>query len=364
MKTFFAPGFLCDVTSPGVSDAVDRNDAPILVCACGKRLRAPGARPGRVGRCPACGDVLRVEESNADSIPEEPRPTPEAPPRKRRRKRPGVQTKNWNGFVSEPARCESRIRESFLYPLWGVPGISLLVFLPPVLWFASVPFCYALLALTSPSGLGRGTLTALLIMLPTTLFLGTVLGYVLLFLGSVAASSATGQVHHPHPPDWDLSDILFGLGRWVWAGLVGVAVGGLPATAYWVYCGDVDLFDAMILAELLAVGAIYALMALLAAILYEDILAANPFTVIRAIVRVGWTYAWPCLLAGFAAMTVVTLGVASFEVQAPAGAAFLLWFFWVVALYLSMVVLRVLGLFYHAHARELGWFRDRTGWGV
>jgi hypothetical protein len=347
-----------------VSDAVDRNDAPILVCACGKRLRAPGARPGRVGRCPACGDVLRVEDATSVSAPEEVSCTPDGPPKRRRRKRPEAQTKNWNGFVSEPARRESRVRESFLYPLWGVPGISLLVFLPPVLWFASIPVSYAVLALFSPSGFTRNSLNALLIMIPSTFFLGLLLGYVLLFLGRVVASSASGQVHHPHPPDWDLSDILFGLGRWVWAGLVGVVVGGLPATAYWVYCGDIDLFDAMILAELLAVGAIYALMALLASILYEDILAANPFTVIRAIVRVGWSYAWPCLLTGFAVLTVLTLAVASFKVQSPAGAAFLLWFFWVVALYLSMVVLRVLGLFYHAHSRELGWFRDRTGWGV
>ena len=55
--------------------------------------------------------------------------------------------------------------------------------------------------------------------------------------------------------------------------LVGFVVGGFPATAYWVYCGDVDLFDALILAELVAAGAVYALMALLASILHEDALA-------------------------------------------------------------------------------------------
>ena len=32
--------------------------------------------------------------------------------------------------------------------------------------------------------------------------------------------------------------------------------------------------------------------------------------------------------------------------------------------YEAMVVLRVLGLFYHKRARQLGWFRGRTGWGV
>jgi hypothetical protein len=55
---------------------------------------------------------------------------------------------------------------------------------------------------------------------------------------------------------------------------------------------------------------------------------------------------------------------AAFEVENPALSAFLFWLFWVVALYAAMVVLRVLGLFYFAHARELGWFRDRTRWGI
>ena len=38
-------------------------DVPILVCGCGMRIKAPGARPGRVGRCPACGGRLEVPET-------------------------------------------------------------------------------------------------------------------------------------------------------------------------------------------------------------------------------------------------------------------------------------------------------------
>src|SRR5271166_4504202 len=32
----------------------------ILTCECGMRLKAPGAKPGRVGRCPRCGSRLQV----------------------------------------------------------------------------------------------------------------------------------------------------------------------------------------------------------------------------------------------------------------------------------------------------------------
>jgi hypothetical protein len=271
------------------------------------------------------------------------------------------ETAIWDGLIQVPVRPESGLRESLLYPLWGATGVALLVLTPPLLWITSVPLLTTIAAFSgqdSPFRIG-----ALLILIPASLSFGVVFGYALLFLGGVAASSAMGETHHPRWPDWDLSSIFLGLGRWAWAGLIGGVVGGFPAVAYWMYCGDVDLFDGMILAELSAVGAVYALMGLLASILHESALAANPFTVVRAIKRVGWGYAQPCLAAGFAVVVAMTLLSASFEVENPALSAFLFWLFWLVSLYVAMVVLRVLGLFYHRHARELGWFRDRTGWG-
>jgi hypothetical protein len=138
-----------------------------------------------------------------------------------------------------------------------------------------------------------------------------------------------------------------------------VVVGGFPAVVYWISCGDIDPFDVVVFAGLLAVGAAYAQMALLASILHDDPRGANPVTVVRGIVRVGWGYVRPCLVSGFAA----ALGMLAFKgllaIAQPTLAAVALWAFWVVALYLAMVALRVLGLFYHRHARSLGWFRDR-----
>ena len=37
-------------------------DLTVLTCACGQKVNAPGARPGRVGRCPRCGRRLEVPE--------------------------------------------------------------------------------------------------------------------------------------------------------------------------------------------------------------------------------------------------------------------------------------------------------------
>jgi hypothetical protein len=214
---------------------------------------------------------------------------------------------------------------------------------------------------------GRGnaaSLIGLLMLLPTSLGLFAVGGYTLLFLARVLASSALGEVHHPRWPDWEPFAIAAGLGRWLWAGFVGGVVGGVPAVAYWVYCGDIDLFDTIILTELIALGAVYALMALMASILHEDLWAANPLTVFVAIYRVGWGYARPCLVCGAAVTVAGTLLAGAFETGDAAASAFLLLAFWVVGLYLAMVVFRVLGLYYHKNARVLGWFRGRTGWGV
>ena len=57
---------------------------------------------------------------------------------------------------------------------------------------------------------------------------------------------------------------------------------------------------------MLAAG--FAQMALAAALLHENIVAANPITVVAAIVRIGWAYLWPCLLAGIA-LAFTVLGV-------------------------------------------------------
>lgn len=351
------------------------SQVPVMVCACGKRLRAPGAVPGRVGRCPACGGELRVPEPepthHADDLGDEfaagplaSSPVNSQKPRrlKKRKLSPALETDIWDGLIKPPKRLETRVRDSLLYPLRGSTGVALLVMLPPALWLATLPILTAVTAWgggESPFAFG-----SLFLVLPALPIVGVLIGFTLLYLGRVVATSAIGELHHPRWPDWELSSIVFGLGRWLWAAVCGGVIGGFPTLVYWMYCGDVDLFDTMILIELVAVGAAYAQMALLASILHEDAFAANPGTVLRAIVTVGKGYVVPCLLAGAAGFGVATLFMISAEVQSPPLAAFLYWFAWVAALYAAMVVLRVLGLFYHRHAAALGWFRGRTRWGV
>jgi hypothetical protein len=188
---------------------------------------------------------------------------------------------------------------------------------------------------------------------------------VLLFYGRVLAASAFGEDDHPRWPSWDTHEIAEGLGRWIWAALTGFAVGGFPAIAYWIRCGEVDAMDQVIFLDLAGIGLAYALMALAAAMLHENILAANPAAVVVAIRRVGWDYVGPCVLCLFGiGTTLAAWWAVLFHAPSVEVGAIGLWACWVWMLYQGMVIFRVLGLTYHKHTDALGWFRRPPRWGA
>ena len=114
---------------------------------------------------------------------------------------------------------------------------------------------------------------------------------------------------------------------------------------------------------LIMLAAGFGQMALAAALLHENIIAANPITVVAGIVRIGWPYLWPCLLAGIS-LAFTVLGVVGLLYKMPRMwmEAVALWAYWVFLFYLGMVSIRMMGLTYHAHAADLGWFRRRPRW--
>lgn len=337
-----------------------------LVCSCGMRMKAPGAVPGRVGRCPRCGSLLKVPEASpadppvppAGSIAVPPTPAPATYIKRRSRSRPGPLPRvKSDGLVSPPKIAETRYVDSLTYPLWNASGIGLLAFMPPLLWFCTSPL-FAILPTVASEG--DFTLIGVIFLAPQLLLLLAVGGYILLFLGQVLVTSALGEVHQPRSPGWDMTEITGGLGRWFWAVAVGLTVRGLPALVYWISCGDVDLFDRIVLVDLLLPGMAYAQMALLAALIHESPLAANPVTVTRAILKLGWSYLAPC--AETAAVVVVLAGMFGglLRIRSPLGQTVACWAFWLVAFYASMVLLRRLGLYCYRNAVVLDWFPERT----
>jgi hypothetical protein len=272
----------------------------------------------------------------------------------------------WGTKRRKHPRTAPGLGECLAYPLTDGPGVGLLVFLPPLLLFLSLPI-FDVIAILEP--LSRGDwalgLLALPIFLPLLFTFSLVFGYGLLFFGHMFVASALGEPDHPRWPDWDRQEISQGLGRWIWAGLFGLVLGGFPVMVYWLYCGDIDWFDRVIFADLVILGAGYALMALAASLLHDSLAMANPITVLPAIAHVGWDYVMPCLAGGISLMLAAgALWCVLFQIASMKLAVAALWGFWVLVLYEAMVVLRMVGLTYHAHAQELVWFTGRPKWGT
>jgi hypothetical protein len=260
-------------------------------------------------------------------------------------------------------RVRPTLAECLVYPLADGPGLGLLVLWPPVLWLLSLPIFDIIAVLEPLKGDWRLGLMVVPVMVPVTFSFLMIFGYALLFLGHVLVSSSLGENDHPRWPEWHPADISEGLCRWFWAAVFGAAVAGGPVAYYWLHCGDVDWFDWVVFADLLILGAGYAQMALAASLLHENIIAANPITVVTSIVRIGWSYLRPSVVAGLA-ISLAALGVWGLLYKMPRMwmEALALWVFWVFVLYDAMVVLRMMGLTYHAHALDLGWFRRRPRW--
>jgi hypothetical protein len=132
------------------------------------------------------------------------------------------------------------IGECLLYPLSDGPGLGLLVLFPPALWGLSLPIFDLIESLERTKSDWALGLAILPIFLPLMFSFAMTLGYVLLFLGYVLVASALGENDHPRWPEWHPAEISEGIIRWVWALLLGVALGGLPVALYWSYSREIE----------------------------------------------------------------------------------------------------------------------------
>ena len=321
----------------------------ILVCRCGQKLNTPGSVPGRVGKCPRCGSLLRMASEPAP----EPEPEPELTTLvsaggtyhpARARSQPFLGRAAWaDGLVAIPSAPETTLWGSWNYPLRNASGVGLLAMLPPLLWFGTVPLFALIPLIASGSVL---SFLGLILLLPQILILVVVLGHVLVFLGDVVVTSCLGAVDVPRQATWNLGEIARGWGRCLGAATFGGFVGGLPAVAYWIECGDVDWLDQVVLIDLILPGLAYAQMAMVVALIHESPWAvASPNLVLRAIRAGGWGYLSPCVVTTVFGIVLVGLLQACLAWNEAIIQVLAFWLWWVLVLYLAMVGLRFLGLF-------------------
>lgn len=365
-------------------------------CACGKRLRAREEMAGRRSMCPRCGAPVGVParqpthrgtesaplsyaervrrpsrtvtepaldgpdpktdlrsltfpEFRAGSHDAEPEgaATP-ADARKRQRDRAVASVRLVVGRRAGRALPEPKPRWPFercwyhclFYPCRALPQVSALALLLTAVAGGIALLLPGLAELRSASGgfwLAVGSLLAVL---------ASVGGYASAFLELVLMSASAGQ---GGPVPWPGRQLRLaarsGL-RWLACFLAGPVLFAAGGGGYWLYCGDPDPLDWLILAELsfLLVG--YWLFALLALCRRDSYWALNPLCVVREFHDFGYR-GWAALTGvavvlpaiGFAA------GTALGDVHAGSAAGWLsLAACWTAALFAATFLFRLLGV--------------------
>ncbi len=311
---------------------------PILVCECGMPIKAPGATPGRVGKCPRCGGRLVVPDEPAAAsaavrvkpavVPEQGYGvTPEAVPaqsgaqsaRCERRcaaesvfaERPQLPAPS-DGILAPLKEVESNPLASFAYPLRGAECLGVVGALSLAFWVFGVlvpEYCLTLMGDADEMGTPTlGKFIAMISFLPVVFLLPFALTYWLQYLGRVLVSSALGETCPPRSPDRNFDGFTTGLSPWaIWLAL-GVSVGLAPVVAYWYSLKSATDWNSWIALGLGLFGLPYILMALMLSFLHDDALAAMPWRVSVALMRVFGPFMRRC----FVVAAVLGLGIGAF----------------------------------------------------
>ena len=368
---------------------------PIMICECGLRLKAPGATPGRVGRCPSCGGTLRVPDAHSSRQPsplsarEDPgagyrlQPTNDASVLVPNRTGPLPDTPAGGVFVERKrlvssadgllpvlAEPEKTLFASIPHPLRGAESIGMVVATSVILWIFTIlvpEYCLTLMADTNSMGVPiLGHFIAVITILPYVILFPLVILYWLQYLGRVIVVSAVGETHPPRTPDRNFAGFFHGISPWIIWLVLGVAVGALPLGYYGSSLSTWSDADIPVVITLMLLGLPYVLMALMLTFLHDSPVAAAPWSVVGSIFRLG---------ASFGSLTVFVAAVLAIA-GATVGVAFLLrarvfWLYiftalgcWIIVQWTSIVVMRVLGNCYYQHRNTLRWHRESPRWGV
>jgi hypothetical protein len=390
----------------------------ILVCACGKRVRAPGARPGRAGRCPACGRSLKAPAATgAPARPEtgakvaagthmedlatdtqdstgaggyllEPA---ERPPICQARKQPREssspparapaggeesasrivdRTPMADGFLAPLTDSDRSVWASILYPLRGAEALAMVAIMGAIFWVFTIlvpEYCLGIWDDANMLGASSmGMLVILISALPALLLFPLALIYTLQYLGRVLVSSARGETVPPRTPDRNFEGFFSGLYPWfIWL-VFGAVVGLLPLMVSALFAGFAILNDPVRAAGLAMLGLPYALMALMMAFFHDHPLAATPIGVIGALIRHGGSFL-PAMIKvmavlGLAAMSfglVLSMRTGHFWFYVPAALGCC-----AMAIWTGIVVMRIIGVHYFCHQDRLKWHGQTSRWGA
>jgi hypothetical protein len=198
---------------------------------------------------------------------------------------------------------ETRWYECLWYPFRALPLALALA--------AAMTLLTVSLALIVPRLLREVVLDGASIAVGCVCMLGPLLipAYVCGFLDCVLAAALAGEARNVRWPGRDLGLIVRSFLAWLFAFLSAPAPLAAIGYYYWLYCGDLQPVDWIILAELGVVGSGYWLLAVLAVARGERLRDANPWRVAELAERLGWRSLVAALLAGLLFLSHGLLGL-------------------------------------------------------
>ncbi|WP_339908407.1 hypothetical protein [Symmachiella dynata] len=335
-------------------------------CDCGSRLRVPDQRAGQVVRCPACEEQTLVpklgEDPDAYSVDgKSPRSndlvsvrmdTSQRSSRKRtkstyraaRSSEPPTSKASpsaWRSASREKRRSQPPWLASFQFPFQDENKFTLLG------WGIGFAFVAIMMSIPIPSLVAN--IARLFVLLIAA-------GYFFHFLSEVVRVAAGGDVELPETSSGE--DVLQDAVTWCGAIVLGLSPWWGFHLLRWWFAWETPAEVGEIL---LLVGAFYSPMALLAATLFNSVLAANPLYVFGAIFKLPRQYLTCCLLSASVLVVYFLLGAVIMSMLGPDSLLMILFVHTISALlllYVSIVVMHQLGTVYYKNRAKIGWFRD------
>jgi hypothetical protein len=275
-----------------------------------------------------------------------------------------------DGFLPPLRYPETGTLASILYPLRGAEALAMVTIMGIVFWGFTVlvpEYCLGIWddanLLGTPS---VGRLVILISALPVFLLLPLVLIYMLQYLGRVLVSSAMGDTVPPRTPDRNFDGFFTGLSPWIIWLVFGAFVGLLPLVLHTLFMDQLIPGNPWLAVGLVTIGLPYAQAALMMSFLHDQTFAPVPASVIYVLLRHGNS-----LLPAFLKTSVLLgMGALAFVLALTLrGSYFWLYILaalccWVLAIWVAIVVLHILGVCYFHLKDSLKWHTHRPRWGV
>jgi hypothetical protein len=275
-----------------------------------------------------------------------------------------------DGFLQPLSQPETDALASILYPLRGAEALAMAAIMGGVFWgFTILVPEYCLTVWNDANALGTpsmGMLVILISAIPALLLSPLMLFYLLQYLGRVLITSARGDTVPPRTPDRNFEGVFHGLSPWFFWLVLGGMVGALPLALFVLLGGHTESGGSLGTACAVFFGLAYAQVALMRSFLCDHPLAAAPPGVVGTLMRHGGSLLPTLLkvsailgLAGLALALLLALRTSLFW---PYLVIVLGW--WILAIWIAIVAMRMLGLYYFRHRDRLKWQSVDPRWGI